>query len=104
MALAAYNVMKAHNRTNILIGGVDAMPPAIAAVADGRMLATVRNPSCRIHGGAIIAGVAAVVSGEKTGAGGIPKNIVTDGPVVTKANAAGHAVDGEALPDLMLQQ
>ena len=30
MALAAYNVMKAHNRTNILIGGVDAMPPAIA--------------------------------------------------------------------------
>ena len=32
MALAAYNVMKARNRTNILIGGVDAMPPAIAAV------------------------------------------------------------------------
>ena len=64
------------------------MPPAISAVADGRMFATVRNPSCRIHGGAIIAGVAAVVGGEKTGAG-IPKNIVTDGPVVTKANAAG---------------
>ena len=67
MALAAYNVMKAHNRTNILIGGVDAMPPAIKAVTDGRMLATVRNPSCRIHGGAIVAGVAAVVGGEKTG-------------------------------------
>ena len=89
MALAAYNVMKAHNRTDILIGGVDAMPPAIEAVSDGRMLATVRNPSCRIHGGAIVAGVAAVVAGEKTGDGGIPKNIVTDGPVVTKANAAG---------------
>jgi ribose transport system substrate-binding protein len=88
MALAAYNVMKAHNRTEILIGGVDAMPPAIQAVADGRMFATVRNPSCRIHGGAIIAGVAAVVAGEKTGAG-IPKNIVTDGPVVTKDNAPG---------------
>jgi ribose transport system substrate-binding protein len=88
MALAAYEVMKRHNRTNILIGGVDAMPPAITAVADGRMLGTVRNPSCRIHGGAIVAGVAAVVSGEKTGEG-IPKNIVTDGPVVTKANAAG---------------
>jgi ribose transport system substrate-binding protein len=54
------------------------------------MLATARNPSCRIHGGAVIAGVAAVVvSGEKTGPGGIPKNIVTDGPVVTKANAPG---------------
>jgi ribose transport system substrate-binding protein len=88
MALAAANIMKAHNRTNILIGGVDAMPPAIQAVAEGRMYATVRNPSCRIHGGAIIAGVAAVASGEKTGAG-IPKNIVTDGPVVTKENAAG---------------
>ena len=36
------------------------------------------------------AGVAstAVVGGEKTGEG-IPKNIVTDGPVVTQANAAG---------------
>jgi ribose transport system substrate-binding protein len=90
MALAAYNVMKARNRTDILIGGCDAMPPALQAVADGRMHATVRNPSCRIHGGAVIAGVAAVVGGEKTGPG-IPKNIITDGPVVTKANAPGMA-------------
>ena len=36
----------------------------------------------------IIAGVAAVVGGEKSGQG-IPKSVVTDGPVVTKANAAG---------------
>ena len=34
------------------------------------------------------AGVSAVVGGEKSGQG-IPKNVVTDGPVVTKANAAG---------------
>ncbi len=91
MALAAYNVMKAHGRTKILIGGCDAMPPALAAVADGRMHATVRNPSGRIHGGAIVAGVAAVTAGEKTGGSGIPKNIVTDGPVVTKTNAPGIA-------------
>lgn len=89
MALAAYNVMKAHGRTSIKIGGCDAMPPALAAIEDGRMTATVRNPSCRIHGGAIIAGVAAVVDGQKTGPGGIPKNVVADGPVVTKANAPG---------------
>jgi ribose transport system substrate-binding protein len=89
MALAAYNVMKARNRTNILIGGVDAMPPAIQAVSEGRMFATVRNPSCRIHGGAIVAGVAAVTGGEKTGDGGVPKHVITDGPVVTKANASG---------------
>ncbi len=88
MALAAYNVMKAHNRTDIKIGGCDAMPPALAAVSDGRMLATVRNPSCRIHGGAIVAGVAAM-AGQKTGPGGIPENIIVDGPVVTKANAPG---------------
>ena len=31
------------------------------------------------------------VGGEKTGQGGIPKNVVIDGPVVTKANAAGMA-------------
>ena len=42
----------------------------------------------RIHGGAIIAGVSAVINGAKTGTD-IPKNIVTDGPVVTKANADG---------------
>ena len=88
MALAAYKVMQAKGRTETKIGGVDAMPPAIKAVQDGQMYATVRNPSCRIHGGAIIAGVSAVVNGAKTGTD-IPKNIVTDGPVVTKANADG---------------
>ncbi len=93
MALAAYNVMKARGRTSILIGGCDAMPPALAAVGDGRMHATVRNPSGRIHGGAVLAGVAAAVSGEKSGtdAGMIPKHIITDGPIVTKANAPGMA-------------
>ena len=89
MALAAQNVMKARGRDKILVGGVDAMPPAIEAVIDGRMYATVRNPSSRIHGGAVIAGVAAVLTGEKTGPGGIPNHVVTDGPVVTKANAPG---------------
>jgi len=88
MALAAFKVMQAKGRTGIKIGGCDAMPPAIKAVQAGQMLATVRNPSCRIHGGAIIAGVSAVVNGEKTGKG-IPKNIVADGPVVTKGNADG---------------
>ncbi len=87
MALAAAAVMQAHGRTEILIGGVDAMPPAIHAVVDGRMFATVRNSSCRIHGGAIFAGVAAV-RGPKT-VNPIPKQIIIDGPIVTKANAAG---------------
>lgn len=88
MALAASNAMQRAGRTDILIGGVDAMPPAIEAVLDGRMFATVRNPSCRIHGGALMAGVAAVLTGESTG-NGIPKHVITDGPVVTTANAEG---------------
>ena len=69
------------------------MPPALQAVMDGRMVATVRNPSCLIQGGAIIAGVASVVSGEKTGTGPgmIPKQVVMDGPVVNKANVPGLA-------------
>ncbi len=87
MALAAANVMKAHGRTQILIGGVDAMPPAIAAVVEGRMFATVRNSSSRIHGGAIVAGVTAA-RGRDTGLP-IPKRIVIDGPIVTRTNAAG---------------
>jgi len=93
MALAAYDVMKARDRTSIKIGGCDAMPPALQAVMDGRMVATVRNPSCLIQGGAIIAGVASVVSGEKTGTGPgmIPKQVVMDGPVVNKANVPGLA-------------
>ncbi len=88
MALAAQNIMKARGRDDIIVGGVDAMPPAVEAVIDGRMHATVRNPSSRIHGGAVVAGVAAAVNGEKTGEG-IPKHVITDGPVVTKDNAPG---------------
>ena len=90
MALAARKVMEQKGNTKIIIGGVDAMPPALEAVIDGRMLATVRNPSCRIHGWAVAAGVAAVMSGEKSGTG-IPKNITTDGPVITKETAPGIA-------------
>ncbi len=89
MALAAYNVMKAKGRTDIVIAGVDAMPPAVQAVLDGTMLATVRNPSCRIHGWAVAAGVAAVQGGEKAGKD-IPNFILADGPVITKDTAPGH--------------
>jgi ribose transport system substrate-binding protein len=88
MALAAYEVMKAHGRTSTLIAGIDAMPPAIDAVFEGRMFATVRNPSCLIHGGAIMVGVAAATAAGD-GSGGTPANIVTDGPVVTLEKADG---------------
>jgi len=88
MALAAYDIMKRHGRTSILIGGVDAMPPAIDAVFGGRMFATVRNPGGLIHGGAIIAGVAAVTAADQ-GDRGVPGRIFTDGPVVMLEKAEG---------------
>jgi ribose transport system substrate-binding protein len=88
MALAALEVIRAKNRTGILIGGVDAMPPAIRAVLDGSMFVTVRNSSCRIHGGAIVAGAEAARAPKKTPAAP-PKHIIVDGPIVTRANAPG---------------
>ena len=89
MALAADKVIKSKGKSGILLGGVDAMPPAVNAVLDGTMVATVRNPSCRIHGWSVAAGVAAVMAGEKPGKD-IPNFILADGPVITKDNAAGH--------------
>jgi ribose transport system substrate-binding protein len=89
MALAANRVMQAKGRGDIVIAGVDAMPPAVNAVMEGTMLATVRNPSCRIHGWAVAAGVAAVAGGERRGQD-IPSFILADGPVITQETAAGH--------------
>src|SRR3978361_2574299 len=52
MALAAYNVMKAHNRTEIKLAGCDAMPPALAAGRDGLEGATDPPPPPPTHRGA----------------------------------------------------
>lgn len=89
MALAANNVMKSKNRTGIVIAGVDAMPPAVNAVLEGVMLTTVRNPSSRIHGWSVAAGVAAVAGGGRESAG-IPEYILADGPVITTETAPGQ--------------
>src|SRR5215217_7592570 len=80
MALAAAKVIKNAGRDKeIALAGVDAMPPAVQAVLDGSLAATVRNPSCRIHWGAVVIGALAA-----TGVKDIPKYILTDGPVVTQ--------------------
>ncbi|MBP7001870.1 sugar ABC transporter substrate-binding protein [Amaricoccus sp.] len=89
MALAAFNVIKSKQREGIKLAGVDAMPPAVNAVIDGVMVTTVRNPSCRIHGWSVAAGVAAVAAGGKAQAG-IPVSILADGPVVTAETAEGQ--------------
>jgi ribose transport system substrate-binding protein len=83
MALAAGKVIKNAGR-DIPLAGVDAMQPAIEAVGNGSLLTTVRNPSGRIHWGALMIGIMAA-----TGVKDIPKYILADGPVVTKDNSAG---------------
>lgn len=85
MALAASKVVKNAGREGqVLLGGIDAMPEAIKSVQSGALLTSVRNPSCRIHWGAVVLGAMAA-----TGITGIPKYILMDGPVVTAQNADG---------------
>ena len=88
MALAASNVIRAKGREGIFLSGIDAMPPAVNAVLEGSLVATVRNPSCRIHGWSIAAGVSAVMGGERPPE--MPAYILADGPVINAATAAGH--------------
>jgi ribose transport system substrate-binding protein len=85
MALAAARVIKnAGRESQVVLGGIDAMPEAIRAVSEGTLLTSVRNPSCRIHWGGLVIGAMAA-----TGTTGIPKYILMDGPVVTAQNAEG---------------
>jgi ribose transport system substrate-binding protein len=90
MALAASEVVNAAGlRDQIKIVGVDGLKNACEAILDGRLTASVINPSGRIHGGAIWAGYL-TKSGTDNAQGGIPKFIRTDGGPINKDNAAGY--------------
>jgi ribose transport system substrate-binding protein len=83
MALAARQVVEnAGLGDQVIVGGVDAMPPALEAVASGRLLATCRNPSCRIHGWAVAAGAYAATVGLEMARESIPFFVLADGPAV----------------------
>lgn len=43
MAMGAIEALKAHNKTNIPVFGVDALPEALALVKSGQMAGTVLN-------------------------------------------------------------
>lgn len=85
MALAASKVIRNAGR-DVKLGSVDAMPEAISAIKDGRLMVSVRNSSARIHWGALMIGALAATSAKD-----IPKYIQVDGPVVTKDIADGVA-------------
>lgn len=83
MALAARQAINNFGADHeILVGGIDSMPFALEAVADGRLSATCRNPSCRIHGWAVIAGAYAASVGLEQAREDIPFFILADGPAV----------------------
>ena len=55
----------------------------------GKMMASIINPSGRIHGGAMWAGYLTVSDTDRS-EGGVPKFIRTDGGPITKQNASGY--------------
>ncbi len=83
MALAARQAVEnAGLGDQVFVGGVDAMPPAIQAVADGKLVATARNSATRIHGWAVIAGAYAATVGLEQARKDIPFFILADGPAI----------------------
>ncbi len=97
MALAAYSVVEQQGLTDqIKMIGIDGMQPACAAVRDGKLIASVINPTGRIHGGAMWAGYLTITKSDKH-EGGIPKFIRTDGGPITKDNAEGFIWLGDNL-------
>jgi ribose transport system substrate-binding protein len=83
MALAARKAVEnAGLADQVLIGGVDAMTPAIQAVADGKLVATARNSATRIHGWAVIAGAWAASVGLEEAKKKIPFFVLADGPAI----------------------
>lgn len=88
MALAAYEVVRAAGKEDqIKLVGVDGMQPALRAVMEDKLVATVVNPTGRIHGGAMWIGWQLLNGQAKKDE--VPRFIRTDGPVIDKQIAPG---------------
>lgn len=82
MALAIVQALTAAGR-KAFVGGCDGMPPAIQAVKDGKLAATMRHSTVRLNMYAVIIGQAfkrGIISA-------VPKKVVVDGLLVTPDNA-----------------
>lgn len=82
LALAAQSACKANGfeagSKGIFLGGVDAIAIDLKEFMKGRMLATVANPTGRVHGYGLWAAYYTLARGEKKGQ--VPKHIHCDGP------------------------
>jgi ribose transport system substrate-binding protein len=95
MALAALRVItKAHKQKQIMVGGVDGLVDACAAVTRGEMVVTVINPTGRIHSGALWIGYFLATQGERDN---VPRFIRMDGGIVNKDTAPGYFWLGDHL-------
>jgi ribose transport system substrate-binding protein len=95
MALAALRVLaKERKQQQVVVGGIDGLVEACAAVESGDMVVTVMNPTGRIHSGALWIGYFLATQGERAN---VPKFIRIDGGIVNKDNAAGYLWLGEHL-------
>lgn len=95
MALAALrSIAKARKQNQIVVGGVDGLPPACEAIERGEMAATILNPAGRIHAGAVWVGYFLATQGPSAN---IPRFIRIDGGIVNKGNAAGYIWQGDHL-------
>ena len=95
MALAALRVIsKARKQKQVLVGGVDGLVDACAAVARGEMVGTVINPTGRIHSGALWIGYFLATQGERAN---VPRFIRIDGGMVDKDTAPGYLWLGDHL-------
>lgn len=95
MALAALRVItKAQKAQQIMVGGVDGLVDACAAVTRGEMVGTVINPTGRIHSGALWIGYFLATQGERAS---VPRFIRMDGGIVNKDTAPGYLWLGDHL-------
>jgi ribose transport system substrate-binding protein len=95
MALAALrSISRARKQGQIVLGGIDGLPPACGAVARGDLVATAINPTGRIHGGALWVGYFLATEGDRAD---VPRFMRIDGGVVNKENAAGYLWLGDHL-------
>jgi len=97
MALAAYSVVEQQGLAEqVKMIGIDGMQPACEAVRDGKLIASVINPTGRIHGGAMWAGYLTITESDRH-PNGVPKFIRTDGGPITADNADGFIWLGDNL-------
>ncbi|MFC1736296.1 sugar ABC transporter substrate-binding protein, partial [Candidatus Hydrogenedentota bacterium] len=87
MAMAAVQAVKrSGQKRNIVFGSIDAQDVGINGVISDDLIVSVMNPSGRIHGTSVMIGYFACALGQKQSE--VPPEIIIDGPVVTRENAA----------------